>query len=296
MEDRAATIPDLTVLGEGLPCPVSIFGVFDGHGGSTSSTFVTSTFPRILAPKLKNETVATINTCMPQKLQEALAETDNQLSQISKALTDGTTATVCCLTNNKLFTANIGDSRAILSRAFTAIDLSKDHKPDDPVEKARIVAAGGVVKTQDCARVYYPNGSGGLAMSRALGDEFYKDKKRGTLVTGTADITEHALYKEDQFIIIGSDGLWDVMSSTEVVDFIHRLRYISPKIDVNYLAQALVYEASSKKSGDNITVIVIELLNDIPQNAKVTEVAGGANPAAVVEDPNKAKSEVQKKE
>ena len=44
-----------------------------------------------------------------------------------------------------MISANVGDSRAILSRAGTAIDLTKDHKPNDPVERARIESLGGRV-------------------------------------------------------------------------------------------------------------------------------------------------------
>lgn len=75
----------------------------------------------------------------------------------------GTTAVMALLRGGRhLFVANVGDSRAVLSRRGTALDLSNDHKPEDPVELARITGAGGRV-TPD-GRV-----NGGLNLSRAFG-------------------------------------------------------------------------------------------------------------------------------
>lgn len=66
-----------------------------------------------------------------------------------------------------LYVANAGDSRAVLCRAGAAVELSEDHKPEDPPERARINAAGGTV-TAD-GRV-----NDGLNLSRAIGDHIYK--------------------------------------------------------------------------------------------------------------------------
>lgn len=74
----------------------------------------------------------------------------------------GCAAVVALLHKNKLYVANAGDSRAVLCWGGKAVDLSVDHKPDDPVERQRIQNAGGTV-TQD-GRV-----NGGLNLSRALG-------------------------------------------------------------------------------------------------------------------------------
>lgn len=66
-----------------------------------------------------------------------------------------------------LYVANAGDSRAVLCRGGAAVELSEDHKPEDPSERARIQAAGGTV-TAD-GRV-----NDGLNLSRAIGDHVYK--------------------------------------------------------------------------------------------------------------------------
>lgn len=78
----------------------------------------------------------------------------------------GCTITVLLVTPQEIYCANAGDSRTVLSQAGIAINLSKDHKPDDPDERRRINMAGSEVKEN---RV-----NGMLALSRALGDFEYK--------------------------------------------------------------------------------------------------------------------------
>ena len=70
---------------------------------------------------------------------------------------------VSLITRNRAIVANAGDSRAVLCRKGKAVDLSVDHKPEDPIELKRITCAGGKV-TPD-GRV-----NGGLNLSRALGN------------------------------------------------------------------------------------------------------------------------------
>lgn len=59
---------------------------------------------------------------------------------------------VCVLIwKNKIYCANVGDSRAIMGRLvngrYQPIPLSNDHKPTVPAEKDRIIKSGGRV---DC--------------------------------------------------------------------------------------------------------------------------------------------------
>ena len=61
--------------------------------------------------------------------------------------TSGCTAVTLLMTkDNKIFCANAGDSRCVLSSAGVAVPLSFDHKPTNEPENARITAAGGYVQ------------------------------------------------------------------------------------------------------------------------------------------------------
>jgi len=85
----------------------------------------------------------------------------------------------------------------------TAQALSVDHKPNSKDERQRIENAGGVVVWAGTWRV-----CGVLAVSRAFGDRPLK-----RYVIATPDIKEENLKDDDEFLILASDGLWDVMSN-----------------------------------------------------------------------------------
>ncbi|XP_059149424.1 probable protein phosphatase CG10417 isoform X2 [Physella acuta] len=129
----------------------------------------------------------------------------------------GCTACVVFLQGKKIIVANAGDSRCVLSRAGKAVELSFDHKPEDDSEKSRIEKAGGKV-TQD-GRV-----NGGLNLSRAIGDHVYKQNKdlpaKEQMITALPDIEMAELCDDDQFIVIACDGIWNYLSSQDVVDYI----------------------------------------------------------------------------
>ncbi|RUS92197.1 hypothetical protein EGW08_000050 [Elysia chlorotica] len=129
----------------------------------------------------------------------------------------GCTACVLLKQGNKLMVANSGDSRCVLARAGQAIDLSFDHKPEDEPERTRIEKAGGKV-TAD-GRV-----NGGLNLSRAIGDHVYKRNTevsaREQMITALPDVQMEELCDKDQFIVIACDGIWNYMSSQEVVDYV----------------------------------------------------------------------------
>lgn len=81
----------------------------------------------------------------------------------------GCTANVVLITKKSIIVANAGDSRSVLCRAGQAIQLSYDHKPENPLESQRIARAGGMIIN---GRV-----NGGLNLSRSLGDFAYKQDR-----------------------------------------------------------------------------------------------------------------------
>ncbi len=130
----------------------------------------------------------------------------------------GCTAVVAFLRGRDLFVANAGDSRCVVCRDGKAVEMSFDHKPEDEPEMTRIKRAGGRV-TMD-GRV-----NGGLNLSRAIGDHAYKKNKSLPLteqmISPVPDVrTLRIDPSTDPFMVLACDGIWNSMTSQEVVDFV----------------------------------------------------------------------------
>ena len=155
-----------------------------------------------------------------------------------------------------LFCANVGDSRAVLSRGGRKVDLSFDHKVTRPDERARIEAAGGTIIKD---RLH-----GVLAVSRAFGDAEHKIGLGSECwgVEFTADplsavpeVTHEPLTVEDEFVVLACDGVWDVMTSQQVVNFVRH--HLLEHRDAGVAARALVDKAIALGSIDNVSVQVV---------------------------------------
>lgn len=258
---------------------VQFYSVCDGHGhyGHHVSGRVKQRLPELLArePALLTE---------PAKaLRLATLRCDAELNQSEIDVRfSGTTMVSVLLCGKVLYCANSGDSRAVLARQVThrttgksrqwmAVALSRDHKPDEEDEAARILARGGRIEAYrdengdplGPARVWLQDHQlPGLAMSRSLGDAV----AASVGVTAEPEILECSLSPDDRFIVIASDGVFEFLSSEDVV------RIVAPywKVhDVQGASERLVQEAELRWTEeedvvDDITALVLFL--DVPAN------------------------------
>lgn len=153
-----------------------------------------------------------------------LEEDDEDELEFARNMSDepgsnsGCTAVVALLKDEKLYVANAGDSRCIVCRNGQAVEMSFDHKPEDEPEMERVVKAGGKV-TSD-GRV-----NGGLNLSRAIGDHAYKQNKdlsdKEQMISAQPDVRTTTIdTAQDEFMVLACDGIWNFMSSQEVIDFV----------------------------------------------------------------------------
>lgn len=184
----------------------AVFGVLDGHGGEDCAHHAADDIPMKIAANMRR------GLSCPDALFKSFKDTDEEYLSTSNGASSGSTANVILYdrSHSVLYIANTGDTRAVLSRDSQGMELSYDRKASDPEEIARIAMAGGFVVN---GRV-----SGSLAVARAIGDAQFKYPQRGILVPDP-EITFFAPCKGDQFVIIATDGLWDVMSSQDAVNF-----------------------------------------------------------------------------
>ena len=218
----------------------SVYAVFDGHGGDKAAQYCKD---HLLQNILQHKTFGT-DTVMA--MRSAFAQTDAAFSELARdnSMTDGTTAVVAAVLDRKVTVANAGDSRCILvKKGGNAVALSEDHKPSRDDEVARIRKLGGEVIYWGRWRV-----QGVLAVSRAIGDVNLKP-----YVTSEPEVHEWDMEGDDCFLVIASDGLWDVMTNEDVGRFVSRGK------EFKDLARALCHEAMLLGSADNVTALVIDI-------------------------------------
>ncbi|CRG85233.1 protein phosphatase [Talaromyces islandicus] len=237
---------------------LSFFGVYDGHGGDKVALFAGENVHKIVAKQAAFE-----KGNIEQALKDGFLATDRAILEDPKYEEEvsGCTASVGVISRDKIWVANAGDSRSVLGVKGRAKPLSFDHKPQNEGEKARISAAGGFV---DFGRV-----NGNLALSRAIGDfEFKKSADLAPeqqIVTAYPDVTTHEITKDDEFLVIACDGIWDCQSSQAVVEFVRR--GIAAKQDLHRICENMMDNclASNSETGgvgcDNMTMVIIGLLH-----------------------------------
>jgi serine/threonine protein phosphatase PrpC len=237
------------VCGQGFGCEEGsvLCGIFDGHGqwGHYVAKAVRESLPPALLRRWREAvTLAALIDggekrlceCRPdlwrQSYLAACAAVDAELraSRRLDAVHSGCTALSLVKHGDLLVVANVGDSRAVLATAspddgggarLAAVQLTVDFKPNLPQERERIMECNGRVQCladePGVHRVWRPDREGpGLAMSRAFGDYCVKDYG----VISAPEVTHRRITAQDHFVILATDGVWDVVSNEEAVQIV----------------------------------------------------------------------------
>ncbi|KAI4376208.1 hypothetical protein MLD38_013995 [Melastoma candidum] len=306
MEDAHAAYPD-------LDSSSSFFGVYDGHGGKVVAKFC-SKYLHLQVLKneeyLAGDTGTSVQKAffrmdemmLGQRGWRELAVLGDKINKFSGMIegliwsprgsdangriddwahedgphsdfsgpTSGCTACVAVVRNNQLVVANAGDSRCVISRKGQAYNLSRDHKPDLDAERERILKAGGFIHA---GRV-----NGSLNLTRAIGDMEFKQNKflpaEKQIVTANPDINIVELCEDDDFIVLACDGVWDCMSSQQLVDFIHNQLKEENKLSVvceRVLDRCLAPSTAGGEGCDNMTMILVQFKRTATSSTSVED-------------------------
>ncbi|KAJ8755509.1 hypothetical protein K2173_019307 [Erythroxylum novogranatense] len=301
MEDAHAAYPD-------LDASTSFFGVYDGHGGQAVAKFcakylhqqvlkheaylagdigtaLEKTFLRmdemmrgqrgwrelaILGDKIDKVSGMIEGLIWSPRSGEANGHFDDWPSEDGPhsefhGPNSGSTACVAIIRDNQLVVANAGDSRCVISRKGQACNLSKDHKPELDIERDRILKAGGFIQV---GRV-----NGSLNLARAIGDMEFKQNKtlpaEKQIVTAYPDITTIELCEDDEFLVLACDGIWDCMSSQQLVDYVreqlnteNKLSTVCEKVFDRCLAPTAGGEGC-----DNMTMVLVQFKKPVHTTA-----------------------------
>lgn len=263
----------------------AFFGVYDGHCGSACAEFLRDNLHKyILRDKnFPSNPKAALREGVLKAESEFLKKClDPKGDLIEKS---GSCALILLVVNETCYIANVGDSRAILSKngGKQAISLTNDHKPCSSSEKERIMKAGGKIyrtqiqtisleseKGEEVEKEEIVNGPyrvfpGRLSVSRTFGDFEAKLPKYGgnpNVVVVEPEIFEVPVDNTSDFILLGCDGLYDRSTSEEIVDRIWETSSTKAwKGNYHEVAAEIVEgvfaDTFQRKAWDNITVILI---------------------------------------
>lgn len=251
------------------------FAAFDGHGGSQVSEIASKQLHKNILAQFRQKQVqpASRDEKLKGAIKEAFLQTDKEilaLAERKKFDQSGSTALVALLHGNpklgtplRLVLAHIGDSRAVLCRAGQAVALSEDHKPDRLDERKRVERSGGLVlNVRGAWRIAAPanpNAAGraarreyqGLALTRSLGDLSFKQP--APLSIPDPEVKVLSLTEKDLFLVLGTDGIFNVLSNQEVIDRASKY-WDNPE----EAAKSIVRAAFQSGSDDNLTAVVIQ--------------------------------------
>lgn len=224
-----------------------IGAVYDGHGPSNDVVnYVRENLIEYIITYTRNE------ASILDSIKNAFTQTECEINDCR--LEGGTTALIAILDKNamKLYIANLGDCRAVLCRNNKPFKLSSDHKPDRPDERKRIEEKGGHIEYDGVHRINR------LAISRSFGDLDLKKYNPGCIIS-EPEIVEESLQPGDQFLILASDGIWDVINNQEAVTIVQDLF----KLDLKPIEAAgkLVLEAKMRGSRDDLTALIVRFNN-----------------------------------
>ena len=230
------------------------FAIFDGHNGKEVSLYLKENFQKILLNglnsisftkdyKLNNEKIkASINSSF-EKMDKKIINNKSIKDDI------GSTGTIILLyrdpynlSQKVLISANVGDSKGFLLTKENITQITKDHLCNDINEVERIKKRGGVVFQ---GRVF-----GSLMLTRSFGDK--EMKQYGIL--GEPYIYSCFLGEKDLYVIVASDGVWDVISSEDLFNMSNK-----EKISSEELAKNIVKTAIDKGTNDNVTCLIVKL-------------------------------------
>ena len=270
---------------------ISFFGIYDGHGGEGCSEYLRDNLHKLICNN---------NEFFPEDVPEAIklgfqkAEQDfinNYALSDKKEIIDksGSCAIIILIVDKKVYIANVGDSRCLLSmdNGKKYIEVTKDHKPNSPNELKRIKKYGGNIYQSETVINNVTNAElngkiligpyrvvpGRLSVSRTIGDVEAKLEKFGgnpNVIIPEPEIFIYDLKKIDiDFFILGCDGIYDQISSNEILDCAWMVLNEKENILIKecknlhnqsgFIVDFILKSSLARKSFDNVTCLFIAL-------------------------------------
>ncbi|XP_030971109.1 probable protein phosphatase 2C 21 isoform X2 [Quercus lobata] len=263
MEDAHAAYPD-------LDRSTSFFGVYDGHGGKVVAKFCAKYLHQQvlkheaylagdLGTSVQNSFLRMDEMMRGQRGWRELAILGDKMDKFSGMIEGLIWSPKCSEVND-----HIDDWPS-----EEAYNLSEDHKPDLELEKERILKAGGFVQ--------FGRVNGSLNLARAIGDVEFKQNRSlpadRQIVTANPDIKTVELCDDDEFLVLACDGIWDCMTSQQLVDYVREQLKTESKLSAvcERVFDRCLAPSAGGEGCDNMTMILVQFKKPVDLDASVGE-------------------------
>ena len=269
---------------------VGYFGIFDGHGGNKCSEFLKRNFFEYLINSqfFPDEPIRAIYEAFKMAESQFFRQAYDPNTKI---LFDksGSCALIILIIDRLLYSINLGDSRALYSYGSGKylLQITRDHKPNDPVEKSRIEKCGAsvyyankvhrngkeiVLKEENFGKDFtfpYRVSPSGLAVARTIGDYYAKLPELGGVkgsVIGDPCINVLKADERSDFLLMGCDGIFDRLDNDKIFKKIWEYKKQGKIINdihkfCGQVTDGIIKYSMAKDSVDNVSVIFVAFKN-----------------------------------
>ena len=218
---------------------LSIFAVFDGHGGEDVAKFLKNNFCENLEKTIKSN----LTSGLTEILKLSIENIDKNIEKIENSKNSGSTGTFIVVNNNYIYCANVGDSKGFYINENEAIQLTEDHNCKNEKEVAMLKKKGVMIFKQ---RVF-----GSLSLTRSFGDMVYKVDG----INCEPFIKKIFVDKQNvKYVVIASDGIWDIVDGKILYKISKELKNGT----CEEFCDNLVNYALENGSRDNISCVIIK--------------------------------------
>lgn len=251
---------DIAYAGHFGDTPYQVMGIVDGHGGNAVANYVKAHIQEEIEKAVAIHGMTDEGIFLA--LKEAFVQLDAKIACDIGTKT-GAAAVVSLKIGSQLYTANLGDCRAILKvvdaqgKKTLTVPLSRDAKAPDPRVDSPLLKSiknrGGKVSNCHGWRV-----NGEIEPARAFGDKHLRNETGEYYVMSPRpkitkiDLSQYPNAK-GIYLIQACDGIWDVATSKEASSVVR------PRISLKAAALSLVMSALLAGSHDNCSALIAKL-------------------------------------
>ena len=218
---------------------LSLFALFDGHGGKDVAEYLKNNISEVLTKIInESEDFNLINI-----IKKTIRTIDKDLEKLQNVKECGSTGTIVLIDNDIIYCVNVGDSKCYYINDKEAIQITEDHNCKNKLEVEAVKKKG--------VKVFNGRVFGCLCLTRTFGDTDFKEFG----IDCEPHIKKLSINNDNiEYIVNASDGIWDIVDDKQLLKIKNELKSGKSEEFCNSLVDYSLHGGST----DNISCIVLK--------------------------------------